>query len=272
MAGMMRKLIFTLYFWLMFIFITLLGLILLPTYLLINIVFLKRTVDFTIRRGICIYGWVLIKIVPFLAPVKVESRFKKLPHPAIFVPNHNSAIDPYLFGALLIDVCFVTTWAFKIPVYSFFMRIAKYINANEGWERLYQNSVNILDSGASLIIWPEGHRSRDGQLGRFKNGAFAISVKTGYPLLPVCIIGSGEFLPPGKLLMSPCCVKMIILDPIYPQMQNDQEQEIIRLRNEVEAVIRRTLQEEKNNCQEVRKLTNCWWVHIQKFFGRGEKC
>lgn len=244
MAGIMRQIILTMYFWLMFIIVTLAGLILLPFFILIYLIFLKRSVDNTIRWAICIYGWILVKIVPFLAPVKVEYRTGDLPLPVIFVPNHSSAIDPYLFGALFKDVCFITTWAFKIPIYNFFMRLAKYIDANEGWEKVYQQSAALLQSGVSLTIWPEGHRSRDGRLGRFKNGAFALAVKTGYPLVPVCTLGAGEFLPPVKRLVSPSFVKMIILDPIYPDPQNDQQQEIIRLRMEVHAVIQKTLQED----------------------------
>lgn len=263
MAGIMKQLVLTIYFWLMFILVTLVGLILLPFFCFVYIGFLRRTVDYTIRWAICIYGWILVKIVPFLAPVKVQSRTGDLPLPAIFVPNHNSAIDPYLFGALLKDLCFVTSWAFKIPIYSFFMRLARYIDANEGWEKVCQKSAAILQSGASLIIWPEGHRSRDGRLGRFKNGAFALAVQTGYPLLPVCIIGSGKFLSPGKRLISPSNVKLILLDPVYPDMNNDRQQEIIRLRNAVRDAIKKTLQEDKNNL-----TTNPY----SKGFERGEKC
>jgi 1-acyl-sn-glycerol-3-phosphate acyltransferase len=241
----MKQLIFTIYFWLAFIIVTLLGLIIFPLFLLICFVFSGWAIDSAIRWGIGIYGWVLVKVVPFLAPVKVESRTGELPFPAILVPNHNSAIDPYLFGALLTNVCFVTNWAFKIPIYGFFMRLARYVNTNEGWEKVCQQSAAVLQSGASLIIWPEGHRSRDGRLGRFKNGAFALAVKTGYPLLPVCILGSGKFLPPGKRSISPSLVKLILLDPIYPDIHNDPHQEIIRLRNTVQEVIRVTLQEAK---------------------------
>jgi 1-acyl-sn-glycerol-3-phosphate acyltransferase len=248
MAGTMKKFILNIYCWLMFIIVTLLFFIFLPLVLLIYAVFLGRTVDFAIRWGIVFYGWLLVKIVPFFAPVKVESRAGKIPLPAILVANHNSAVDPYLFGALFIEACFVTTWPFKIPVYGFCMRLAKYINANEGWETVCQKGAAMLQTGASLIIWPEGHRSRDGSLGRFKNGAFALAVQTGRPLQPVCILGSRRLLPPGKKgILSPSRIKLVLLDPIYPDMHNDPQQEIIKLRNSVREVIKNTLQEEQNS-------------------------
>jgi 1-acyl-sn-glycerol-3-phosphate acyltransferase len=240
----MKQLFFSVYFWSMFIIVTLLGLILLPLFLLGAGVLRRRPADAALRRAISIYGWILVKMVPFLAPVEVESRTGKLPHPAILVSNHNSAVDPYLFGALLADVGFVTSWAFKIPVYGFFMRLAGYINSNDGWEKVQSQGTTLLQSGAAVIIWPEGHRSRDGRLGRFKNGAFALAVKTGYPLVPVCTLGSGRFLPPGRIGITPYRVKLILLDPIYPKRGQDEQQEIIRLRDTAREVIRQTLQAE----------------------------
>jgi 1-acyl-sn-glycerol-3-phosphate acyltransferase len=262
----MKKLIFNIYYWLMFIITTVLFFILIPLSVLAGTVFLGKTADAVVRQGIVTYGWVLVKVLPFLRPVKVESRTGELPLPVIFVANHNSSVDPFLFGALLIDACFISTWPFKIPGYGFFMRWAGYINANEGWDKVCSKSIAALRSGTSLIIWPEGHRSRDGRLGRFKNGAFAIAAKTGYPLLPVCILGSRKFLPPGtKGILSPSSIKMILLDPIYPDMQNDQEQEIIKLRKNVQDVIRKTLQEEEDNA-------GLDPIPYLKGFERGEKC
>jgi 1-acyl-sn-glycerol-3-phosphate acyltransferase len=262
MEGNMKQLILNIYYWLMFIIVTLLSLILLPLFLLVYIV-LGRTVDSGVRLAISFYGWTLVKIIPFFAPVRVESQTGKVPLPAILVANHNSAIDPYLFGALLIDACFFSTWAFKIPIYGYLMRLARYVDANEGWEKVCQKSAALLQSGTSLIIWPEGHRSRDGKLGRFKNGAFALAVETGYPLVPVCILGSGKFLPPGKGILSPSLIKLVLLDPIYPDQDNDQQQEIIKLRNTVHEVIEKALQEDKNQLP-----TNTY----SKGFERGEKC
>ncbi len=260
---MIIRIFFTAYFWLMFMAVTLVGLMVSPLFLLVSTLCCGRTVDAAIRRGICRYGWVLVKVVPFLAPVGVESRTGKLPFPVIFVPNHSSAVDPYLFGAVLTDVCFVTTWPFKIPVYKYFMRLGRFINANEGWETVSRKGAAMLRSGASLIIWPEGHRSRDGRLGRFKNGAFALAVETGYPLVPVCILGSRKFLPPGRLLLSPSVVRLILLEPVYPDPNNDPQQEIIRLRHTVEAMIRAAQGENEGNAAD---------IPYSEGLVRGEKC
>ncbi len=245
-SNKMQQLMFNIYYWLMFVIVTVLGIFILPLFLIVYVAFFRRTIDWTIRWAICIYGWILVKIVPFLTPVKVESQTGEIPLPAIFTPNHNSAIEPYLFGSLLTDICFVTTWPFKIPVYNLFMRLAGYINANDGWAEVLLKGADFLKAGTSIVIWPEGHRSRDGRLGRFKNGAFALSVKTGYPLIPVCILGAKEFLPPGKKLMNPTLIKMVLLDPIYPENHDDEQTEIIRLKNKAYEAINQKIQEENN--------------------------
>lgn len=222
---------------------TLAGLLLLPWILLVNVFFLGRSVDSALRRAIRFYGWVLVCVVPFMAPVTVENKGEKFHVPAIFVANHNSAIDPYLFGALPIENCFLTSWPFKIPVYGRFMRLAGYIDSNKGWDEISEKGAELLASGSSLTIWPEGHRSRDGRLGRFKNGAFVLAVETGYPVVPVTIIGSGKILSPGRRLLSPGKVKLILHSPVYPDTHGDKEQSITALRDNVRQIIEKTLQE-----------------------------
>ncbi len=258
----MKRLLLNIYIWPMFIIVTLIFFTLLPFFLLFYKGLLRQSVDFKLRRAISLYGWILVRLVPFFAPIKVEFKTEKLPFPAILVANHNSALDPYLFGALLIDVSFITTWPFKIPGYGYCMRLARYINANDGWENVYQKSAELLHSGTSIIVWPEGHRSRDGRLGRFKNGAFALAVETGFPLLPVSIIGTDKFLPPGERFLSPSRIKLILHDPIFPDLHNDQKQEIIKLRNTVKEVIKKTLEENKKQ----------FGITYAKGFQKGEQC
>ena len=245
----LKKLLFNIYYWSVFVVVTIIGLILLPWILLINVVFLGRPVNSALRRAIRFYGWVLVCVVPFMAPVTVESRTGKLPLPSILVANHNSAIDPYLFGALPIENAFVTSWPFKIPVYNLFMRLAGYINAGNGWDEVRRQGAELLRSGCSLTIWPEGHRSRDGRIRRFRKGAFLLAVETGYPVIPVCILGSRQILPPGKRFFSPGRIRIILLDPVYPDGQGGQQQQAVVLRDKARLIIEKTFKEnQKFSC------------------------
>jgi 1-acyl-sn-glycerol-3-phosphate acyltransferase len=159
------------------------------------------------------------------------------------VANHNSAIDPYLFGAIARENSFVTSWPFKIPLYSYFMKLAQYANSTDGWDEVSKKCVALLEAGSSVTIWPEGHRSRNGKLGRFKNGAFVLAAESGYPIVPVCILGSGDVLPPGERLLTPGKVKLLILDPIFPEKNGEKETIVRNMRIECHKAICQTLEE-----------------------------
>ncbi|WP_163335674.1 lysophospholipid acyltransferase family protein [Desulfopila sp. IMCC35008] len=240
----MLKLVWNVYFWLVFIPFTLAGLVILPFLLLADMVVAGRSAASALRRAIRLYGWVLTRVVPFMAPVEVTYEGTGLlPPVSIFVANHNSAIDPYLFGAIPVENGFVTTWPFKIPVYGFFMRLAGYVDASEGWEDVLQQCKKLLEAGSSVTIWPEGHRSRDQSLRRFRNGAFSLAAETGYPVVPVCIVGAGAVLPPGSRLMTPGRVKLVVLDPFYVEKGAERTESVrklrLRIRSKMEQVLRK---------------------------------
>jgi len=221
----------------MFLLVTIIGMIVTPCLMLGNMVLPRMPVDRLARLSIRIYGWVLIRIVPFMAPVILEDRSGGFPKPVIFIPNHNSSIDPYLFGILPMDLAFVTSWPFKIPFYNFFMRLAGYINSTNGWEHVQREGNRLLESGCSLVIWPEGHRSRDGRLRRFKNGAFQLALATGRPIVPVCVVGSRQMLPPGQRFLSPARIRVILLPAIMPSGSNDNPDDIRSLKDRTKGAI-----------------------------------
>ena len=217
----LKKLLLNLYIWPVFAVFTVFCLCFILPLLLIYSVLANQPMDRVIRKNICLYGWALVRVVPFMAPVTVEDFSNGIKPPVIFVPNHNSSIDPYLFGMLPFENAFVTSWPFRIPVYKWVMRLARYINSNDGWEVVRSRGEELLASGCSLIFWPEGHRSRDGRLARFKNGAFRLACNTGTSIVPICILGTDRLMPPGSRFLTPSRVKMVILPPIIPQKGGD---------------------------------------------------
>ncbi|KAL9266712.1 1-acyl-sn-glycerol-3-phosphate acyltransferase LPAT1, chloroplastic-like protein [Drosera capensis] len=58
--------------------------------------------------------------------------------------------------------------------------------------------MNLINRGASVFFFPEATRSKDGRLGTFKKGAFSVAVKTGVPVVPITISGTGNIMPSGK--------------------------------------------------------------------------
>jgi 1-acyl-sn-glycerol-3-phosphate acyltransferase len=233
----LKKILLNLYYWPMLLLVTIIGIAIAPGLLLGNMIFPRMPVARLVRLSVRIYGWILIRVVPFMAPVVLEDRSGGFPKPVIFIPNHNSSIDPYLIGILPMDHAFVTSWPFKIPLYSFFMRLAGYIDSTNGWEHVQTAGTKLLESGCSLTIWPEGHRSRDGRLRRFKNGAFQLALSASRPIVPVCIVGSRQILPPGKRFLSPARVKVILLPAIMPSGSSENPDDIRSLRSKTREAI-----------------------------------
>lgn len=139
--------------------------------------------------------------------------------PCIIVANHLSFWDTFLMGGLpAFDITFaVRGWPFRIICYSYFMRLARYLNIEENsWEQTLAQAKEELAMGRHLFFYPEGHRSRNGQLGRFYSGAFRVAVETGSPILPLCITGTDRFHPPGRKWVMPATAQVKVLEPISP--------------------------------------------------------
>ena len=92
---------------------------------------------------------------------------------------------------------------FSIPVFGWSMRRGGYIALDRGDGRKALKSMDEaaqqIRSGTSVIIFPEGTRTRDGQLLPFKRGGFLLAIKAGVPVVPVSIVGSFAINPGGSL-------------------------------------------------------------------------
>jgi len=232
------------YLWAVFIPVTLMSLLIFPFLACYGI--LTNSFSSLLRRGIRLYGFILICALSPVVPVTLTDRSGGFSPPVIFTPNHTSSLDPYLFGLTKVESAFATSWPFKIPIYSIMMRFAEYIDIRKGWDELKDKGGKLLDKGCSLIIWPEGHRSRDGRLGRFKKGAFKLSCMKNRPVVPVCIKGAGKVLPPGRKYIQPGKIELVLLPPVYPPVQRDKscmsnEDCAIHLRNLVKTIIQKEM-------------------------------
>ncbi|HER63244.1 MAG TPA: 1-acyl-sn-glycerol-3-phosphate acyltransferase [Desulfobacteraceae bacterium] len=238
---MIKKLLLNLYIWPLFFLVTLVALLLIPIIFTVNLLFVRKPVNSLFRIGVRVYGWVLVRLVPFFAPVRLHDRSGGRPETGIYVANHNSSADPYCFGVIPGEFVFFTSWPFNIPVYNWIMKQAEYLNTGWGWQTLYEKSVRLLKNGCSLIIWPEGHRSRTGELANFENGAFRLASETGFPIVPVCITGTHRLMPPGQRFLTPSRVSVTILPPHHPPRGRSDRQSIQQLKEQVRETFDREL-------------------------------
>jgi len=162
--------------------------------------------DRIIRYLIWLYGKGCLKIVSLFVKIKVEFLEKSdIEPPCVLVANHLSFFDVYLMATLPFSniVFVVKDWPFKIWFYSPFMGLAGYLNVERySLDDIVCRAQEILSSDAAILFFPEGHRSRDGRLGRFYSGAFKIAFELGVPVVPICISGTDAFLAPGQFLFN----------------------------------------------------------------------
>jgi 1-acyl-sn-glycerol-3-phosphate acyltransferase len=154
------------------------------------------------------------------------------------MPNHQSNADiPLLLGRLPVQFRWLAkAELFRIPIFGRAMRGVGYIsidrsNRKSAFESL-ERAARTIRSGTSVLIFPEGTRSRDGRILPFKKGGFVLSVDAGVPIVPIIIRGTRDIIPKGHFLIRPAPVTMEILDPVetadYTRKTKDQLLERIR--------------------------------------------
>ena len=139
---------------------------------------------------------------------------------AIFMANHTSAADiVVLFVALCRDVRFVAKrQLFWIPFLGWSMWLAGFIpvdrenkeRAREAFDRIGRS----LKMGVSILVFPEGTRSRSGRLGAFKKAGFLLAMRTGLPIVPVGISGARAVLGADGLLVRRGRIDVRVGDPV----------------------------------------------------------
>ena len=177
------------------------------------------TSHIAIRNLIQWYGIRCAALLASQTAVEVIDNNSSLPRPCIIVSNHQSFFDPYCIGFFNVfaPTFVVRSWPFRIPLYGRIMRRAKYINIDDiNKEVLLRKAKDIIDEGATLVVFPEGTRSTSGALGRFHPGAFKLAMEHNTPIVPMCIDGSGRVFPRGSRLGKPAPISVTLLPPIYP--------------------------------------------------------
>jgi putative phosphoserine phosphatase / 1-acylglycerol-3-phosphate O-acyltransferase len=140
--------------------------------------------------------------------------------PAVFLFNHQSSADLFIMAKLLRkDARGVAKKELKsMPILGQMMQAAGVIfldrgDRNKAIEAL-KPAVEALQNGTSIIIAPEGTRSYDYTLGKFKKGAFHLAMQAGVPLVPVVIANAHDAMPRGTNVFRPTVVEVTVLPPV----------------------------------------------------------
>jgi len=138
----------------------------------------------------------------------------------VFAGNHTSQLDIYSFQASCPhDFRWIAKKElFRIPIFGQAMRKVGFISIDRSRGRdalksLFMAAQRIAD-GSSVLIFPEGTRSKNGKLQPFKAGAFLLAIKSGVPVIPIGINNATALLPKGTLLPHPGEIVIRIGEPI----------------------------------------------------------
>jgi 1-acyl-sn-glycerol-3-phosphate acyltransferase len=200
--------------------------------------------------------WAKILLLICNTKVKVIGK-ENLLHgkPQILMANHQSDFD------ILISLAYIPVqfrWIakkelFLIPIFGAAIRSAGYIaidrhNREEALQSIDEAALRIRN-GKSIMTFPEGARSHDGEIKDFKQGAFHLAIKSGVPIVPVSIIGSGRIMPKKSLKIKPGQIKLVIGEPI------ETENFDIEKRHELIEKVRNAIMKNYNDWQEPENLS-----------------
>ncbi len=138
----------------------------------------------------------------------------------IYMSNHQSNFDiPVLLAYLPVQFRWLAkAELFNIPIFGYAMKRAGYISIDRSNRRSaiesLKKAAETIRSGVSVIIFPEGTRSRDGNIRQFKKGGFVLAVDAGVPVVPVIIHGTWPIMQKDSLRIRPGNVVLEIGEPI----------------------------------------------------------
>lgn len=162
----------------------------------------------------------------------------------LFVGNHQGNFDiPILLGYLQKDKGFVAKIELKkLPMINRWMEHISCIFLDRDDPRQSVKTINegakLLKAGYSLVIFPEGTRSKDGELGEFKAGAMKLASKAEVPIVPVTIRGSKDIMKKGSLMIKAADVDVIIGEIVNPL---DYEKDTKKITEAVRNIIEKNL-------------------------------
>lgn len=150
--------------------------------------------------------------------ISVSGR-EHLPGPnesVVYIANHVSQTDILAVFSLGIDFRWLSKESiFRIPFLGWAMHAIGYVPVDRANHRSQKRAIEVcrdhLRAGTSMFFFPEGTRSPDGRMRRFKHGAFQIASDVGRPIVPLILVGTERLLPKGSIAPGDASITIEIL-------------------------------------------------------------
>lgn len=172
-----------------------------------------------LHRYTCWWSALYVRCIPGCRIV-VEGREKITPGVAyVLVANHQSLTDVMALGALAIPFKWVSKKeVFGIPFIGWNGRLNQYVSVDRGNVRSVRQTMDEcrgwLQRGVSLMMFPEGTRSKDGEMHPFHNGSFRLAAESSCPVVPIVVNGTFPIYQGWKVKAFPGTISIRVLDPV----------------------------------------------------------
>jgi len=182
---------------------------------------------FVDRRGYLAHGcarlWSWLILATTGVAVKATGIERLTPgRTYVFVSNHQSIYDiPILFCTLPYQLRIIAKKSLgNFPFLGWHLRRTGHLlvdRRNPDQRAIFKQWAELVSKGLSLIVFPEGTRSPDGRVGRFKAGSFMVAIQAGLPVVPVAVAGSRHVMRKGRLRTCPGRVQLFVGAPVETQ-------------------------------------------------------
>ena len=200
------------------------------------------------------YDWLqrnLCRRIAFLSGANVEVRRSPGFDPertSFFFSNHVNLFDPFMLYCAIPQ--FVRGWEleshFKIPAYGSLMKRfgnvpVPDVRRPSDLKRMWRLTQDAIDSGTSLVIFPEAKRTRNGHVNEFQDGGFRVAQQLGVPIVPVSLVGSFQHFRTGHWMLWPEKITIYLHDTI--ETKGLHKEEVPALRDRVRGIISAPVEE-----------------------------
>jgi 1-acyl-sn-glycerol-3-phosphate acyltransferase len=192
----------------------------------------------TVRLALAIVG---LRVV-------VEGEGRILDRPAVYCANHTSNVEPPVVFAALRRLAPKLAILYKaelrkLPILNIGFDLVGFIPVDRGnreqTSRALETAVARLNAGTSFFVFPEGTRSRTGDLLPFRKGAIVMAMRAGAPIVPIAITGARDAMRKGSSIIRPTTIRLRLGPPIETHgVADDRRDELVHsVRSEVQRLL-----------------------------------
>ena len=179
--------------------------------------FNKEKKKYTYHVILSKFTWSLMYIMGNIKKTIINPQGENFLKPAIIICNHQSFLD--ILSVVMLHpklILFTNKWVWNSPVFGAVVRMADYYPVAQGAQPGIELLQSRIQQGYSIMVFPEGTRSADGNMKRFHKGAFYLAEKLNIDILPIVLHGTGYTMSKNDFLLKNGQITIKYLPRIIP--------------------------------------------------------